>query len=387
MRTKKAKIVYINKQYRSYDVIKYNLLAQEYNLFVIWLCDFRSDDLPGNDLINKINYRILSFKGTRLQPWHIIVSIKLFYQLLKNLSSDLFISSTSDSWHSKIVFFFTRIFKKRIALRKEVWYENPSKNLMRKFNKKLTLKIEKKSNAILIPGIRQKQFLEINHTKIKTYYFPYLIDSSKWIKKEEKIINPKNVQFIYWGRLIPLKGVDILIKVANKLAVDYDNFIVKIIGGGTDKIYQSDESLNYDQNCFKLAKNSSYIEFLGQIDNDKIINYIDLNSVFVMPNVKYVNNKLVGDGWGNALVEALCANIPLIASDRVASAQHCISENENGFIINSENLEKELYDAMLFFIKKPNKIDSFSSISKEKVTSVNNPHTMVMSINKILNEK
>ena len=65
------------------------------------------------------------------------------------------------------------------------------------------------------------------------------------------------------------------------------------------------------------------------------------------------------------------------------------SLNRHGVIckVKKENLEKELYDAMLFFIKKPNKIDSFSSISKEKVTSVNNPHTMVMSINKILNEK
>ncbi len=368
--------------------MKYCNLASEFDLHVIWLCGFRKDDYPSKNLLKNFTYSILNFKGSRLQPWHLIVSIKLLLSTIINNKFDLYISSTSDAWSSKIIFFCAKLFKKKVALRKEVWYENSSNNIFRMLNNLLTLFIEKYSNAILIPGLKQKEFLDKKHNKrINTLIFPYLIDESIWNgnNKSKKIYN--KVEFIFWGRLVPLKGVDLLIKVSKKLAAEYNEFSLKIVGGGTNVIYQNDENLDYDSYCHKLAENCNYIKFLGPLNNKEIIKELNNMSVFVMPNKKYVNGLLVGDGWGNSLVEALCANIPLIASDRVASAPHCITNNQNGFIIKSEKLEVELYNKMLFFIKNPGLIDSFSLKSKDKVKDVNNQLIMIESINKIINEK
>ena len=384
----KPKILYVNKQFRSYDVMKYYNLAKEFELNVIWLCGFRKDDYPSEELLKTFKFSVLNFRGSRLQPWHFITSMKLLLSTIKNNKSQLYISSTSDAWSSKIIFFCAKLLRKKVALRKEVWYENPLNNIFRKFNNLLTLFIERKSNAILIPGLKQKEFLNKKHNKnINTLIFPYLIDESLWNRNNNSKRFSEKVEFIFWGRLIPLKGVDLLIKVSKKLALEHKKFSLKIIGGGTNKLYQKDENLDYDSYCYKQAQNSNFIKFSGQLDNKEIIKEINNMSVFVMPNIKYVNGLLVGDGWGNALVEALCANMPLIASDRVASATHCIINNQNGFIINSEKLEDELYNAMLFFINNPQLLDSFSTRSKENVSTVNNPMTMIESINKIINEK
>ena len=143
----KKRILYINKQYRDYDFLKYVVLAENFDLFVIWICPFRHTDPLPDTLCSRLNYEILGFHGNALQPWHIQYNIKLFRLILKHgRQADLIISSTSDSWKSKLTYFSNLFLKKPIAFRKETWFKSYHssrlKNLIKKMYDKLTFTLK-----------------------------------------------------------------------------------------------------------------------------------------------------------------------------------------------------------------------------------------------------
>ncbi len=383
------KIIYINKQFRSYDILKYQTLFSNYNALVIWICSFREDDVPSTNLLNKINYITLGFKGSRLQPWNLYINLKLFVNLMRNTNIDLIISSTSDSWHSKISFIIAKLFNIKIVFRKETWYENTRHNPFRIVNRFLTKFIESKSTSILIPGEKQIFFLKQNHNKLpKIYNFPYLIDRKIW--NPNRLIKSKpedKIDFVFWGRIIKLKGVYELIESSVSLNKTYDNFTLTIIGGPTNQKFQNDKYPEYYKKCFDASLKHDFINFKGYIKNNLVPVNIHQKSVFVMPNIKYDNGSYVGDGWGNSLVEALCLGLPIISSDRVGSSLTCVNENINGYIFDSENHKKNLYMAMSKFTAKPEIIRYFSENSIKKSKVVNDSKIILKSLNNILNEK
>jgi len=380
----KKKILYINKQYRTYDEIKYSLLKNNFDLHIIWINDFRKDEIPQSFILKDLYYYIIDLHKTRLKPWHIKSNLKLIYILLRIKDVDLIISSTSDSWHSKVAFLIARFKKIPISFRKEIWFYPETKNFITSFNRSLTKLIERNAKCIFIPGIKQKELILRNHRNynIKLYPFPYLINDKKF--KREAFLSSDIVSFVYWGRIIPLKGIINLIEVSKKLFLQGFTHQVIIIGGETNRTYQNISSKGYYEECVSLVSETTHIKYFGTIKNNLIRNYIPNNSVFVMPNVKYVNNELIGDGWGNALVEATALGLPIISSDRVGSAFMLVESGKNGFILNSEDLLQELIDKMQYFIENSYIIEKFGSHSREKFEQINNPEIMINSINEML---
>ena len=113
-------ILYIGKQYRHYDFLMYRQFCVcETEVQVIWLCPFRIEEGLRDGLF-ELQYHILGFRGARLKPWNLLYSFKLLFLLIR-LRPDSVISSTSDAYHSKIVWLYCKIFSAKIALRKEAW--------------------------------------------------------------------------------------------------------------------------------------------------------------------------------------------------------------------------------------------------------------------------
>jgi hypothetical protein len=61
-----------------------------------------------------------------------------------------------------------------------------------------------------------------------------------------------------------------------------------------------------------------------------------------------------------------------------------IDNNKNGFIINSEYLNSELYSKMKYFILNKKIIPEFGKYSREKFNKINNPKILIDSINKVI---
>jgi len=385
------KILYVNKQYRSYDFLKYLTITDECELTVIWICPFDKKDPIPNAIKKKLKFVILGFMGNRLQPWHLSYSFKLFKLIMKNgRNVDLIISTTSDAWHSKVVFLAGRILKKPTAFRKEVWFRN--KSFLRNLYYSMTVFIEKHANAMFYPGIKQKEFLLSYHVSSdKLLPFPYLIEELPRRKIDNYLINnlkkelKDNIVFLYLGRIIYRKGLDLLIESFSMLEKSCRNVRLIIIGGPFSSKYKREHSEDYYKYCKNLAaKKSKNITFLGEVAPSLVRNYYHMSDVFVHPHRRYLSkNRIIGEGWGNVVVEAASAGLPCVLTDRVPSAFELVENYKNGIIVDSEDIINNLYDAMKYFVDNRDKINSFGEHSRYMYEKYNDPLKIINSINSI----
>jgi len=367
-------------------------ITDEYELTVIWICPFDKKDPIPTAIKKNLKFVILGFMGNRLQPWHLSYSFKLFKLIMKNgRNVDLIVSTTSDAWHSKVVFLAGRILKKTTAFRKQIWFRN--KSILRDLYYSMTVFIERRANAMFYPGIKQKEFLLSCHVSSdKLLLFPRLIKEPCERKIDNYLINnikkelKDKIIFLYVGRIIYRKGLDLLIESFSMLEKSCRNVRLIIIGGPFSSKYKREHSEDYYKYCKNLAeKKSKNITFLGEVAPSLVQNYYHVSDVFVHPHRKYLsNNRISGEGWGNVVVEAASAGLPCILTDRISSAFELVENYKNGIIVNSDDVINNLYNAMKFFVDNRDKINSFAEHSRYMYEKYNDPLKIINSINYIL---
>lgn len=119
--------------------------------------------------------------------------------------------------------------------------------------------------------------------------------------------------FLYVGRLVPVKGLDILIEVFNR----HPQLTLNIIGFGP-----------LEQVLKKKAK--SNIIFWGAINNKNLMHYYRLNDVFILPSIS--------EPWGLVVEEALNNGLPVIVSDKVGCSIDLVRNKNTGLIFVSEDV-------------------------------------------------
>jgi glycosyltransferase involved in cell wall biosynthesis len=152
-------------------------------------------------------------------------------------------------------------------------------------------------------------------------------------KKKEK--NKKKI-ILSIGRLSKEKGFDVFIKSIPY--INYDDFLVKIIGDGPER-----------NNLIKLSERlgvNKKIIFLG-FKNDKQISKYYLNSDL------FVNSSYF-EGFPNVLVEALSYNLPVICADSHGGVREILLGNKGGHIFINADFRDLAYKINLFFTN-PNK--------------------------------
>jgi glycosyltransferase involved in cell wall biosynthesis len=145
----------------------------------------------------------------------------------------------------------------------------------------------------------------------KFYHQPNEIDKSKFYKlknkEKEKIKKElgfddgkKNILFV--GRLEPLKGILLLIKVIKE--INNPNIILIIVGDGPLKN--------------KIQK-YSFVKYLGKIPNEELYKYYNTVDLFVLPSL-YENSPMT-------ILEAKACGCKILASD-VGDNKYNLSEKE-----------------------------------------------------------
>lgn len=126
-------------------------------------------------------------------------------------------------------------------------------------------------------------------------------------------------KFLYVGRLIPVKNLELLIEVFNHLP----DLHLSIVGFG-----ELEQSLR--------AMAGENISFLGAVDNKQLPHVYQQHDVFILPSKS--------ESWGLVVEEALNNGIPIIASDRVGCTDDVVT-TKNGLIFqwnSSESLTRAI---------------------------------------------
>jgi len=188
-----------------------------------------------------------------------------------------------------------KVFHKKLITSTHAIYELNPKSTTAKF----IVNILNKSDALLtLSQGSTNELLSFGINPQKIHLYKYWIQTKNFyqldkIKTRKKMNIEDKFTVLFIGRLIEKKGVRLLVKVAQKLK--QINFI--FIGLGPEEKY--------------LQKQTKYknIKYLGQIPNNKLLNYYNCADIFCIPS-------LYEEGFGRVVMEAVACGLPVIGSNK-----------------------------------------------------------------------
>ncbi len=221
----------------------------------------------------------------------------------------------------------------------------------------------KNIDLFLSPSLFLKQFFEKNgvpHTKI--HYSPYGFKKEAIEYQNKQYTPTSEIKFGFTGRIIPAKGIDLLLKAFSKL-----NYNAKLLVFG---------ELNSLVKYLKWYGNSKVI-FRGAYDNGMINEVLQQIDILVVPSIWYENSPLV-------IQEAFLAGIPVITSN-IGGMAELVQDGKNGLTFKVGDVD-DLRAKMELLLENPTRLNLIKPL-RENVRSIQDDAQNILSLYKELLKK
>lgn len=298
--------------------------------------------------INNIDYNILPSKN------RFFLYIK---ELLTN-DHDIFIDSLE--YMAPFTFIITKLRKKSIIFWSEEWEWMQEIKLWQKVILAVKKFIARNSDAVLVPGIKHKQFfIKLNIEPEKIFIMPNVsnyslfkknyVSAASDIRKKYDIRNHKVILFV--GRLVERKGLKYLIHAFIKLRKEQRDLLLLVVGEGPEK--------NKLENIVNDNKSTDSVIWAGYVKNEDLPAYYVMSNVCVVPSITCG----IGDPWVFVLNEAMHFGKPVVATEAVGAAYDLIKDGENGYIVPEKDSDA-LYKAIKSILSSCEKEKKMGQMSK-----------------------
>ena len=193
------------------------------------------------------------------------------------------------------------------------------------------------------------------------------------LSKEEKIkkrntlldIDPTSTLLISVANLVPYKDYETILRALKELREEKYRFSYLILGDGPLR-----ESLEQRIREYDLTNNLS---ILGTVQN--VPEYLQLSDIFI--------HSSKGEGCSNAILEAMAAGLPIIASNTGGTPE--IVNGNNGFLFEYGNFTR-LKALIKFLFQNPETIEKLGKSSLEQVEKKFTIHNMMKNYYQILDD-
>lgn len=183
-------------------------------------------------------------------------------------------------------------------------------------------------------------FIEQGVPDNKLIYSKYGFDTEKITYKEKRYNHDSVVRFGFMGRIIPTKGIHVLIEAFKDI-----NAQLSIYGNvGNQKRFLQQEN----------------IRFKGGYDNNDVNRILSEIDVLIVPSVWLENSPMV-------IQEAFLAGVPVITSN-IGGMKELVSEGVNGFLFEVGS-SQSLKDCVLRLVHNPDLLNQLS-VSRESVRTM-----------------
>jgi glycosyltransferase involved in cell wall biosynthesis len=195
----------------------------------------------------------------------------------------------------------------------------------RTFFSELRYVLSLKFSNFLVTGGEEMKKSYAEHYKLKCdkiKLLPNRINLERF-KPKPKIENSefKNILFVHW--LSKRKGADTIVPIAKALLSNFKDFKFTIVGDGP-----------YKKQLLKEIKDNnleSYIEIIGGIPNQKIVDYYAEADILILPSME--------EGFPMTLLEAMAMGVPYVATD-VGAVREISPETAQRFLTRPGEVEK-----------------------------------------------
>jgi len=227
--------------------------------------------------------------------------------------------------------------KKYIATESDTQLSVP-RNLLKRLMKWMYLSIIFRNKYVLGFAGGSKSHKELFRSygmlEDRIFLMPMMVDNKKFYCDSK--VFPRPFTFLYVGRIIKHKNVEVLIQQFNANFFD-KNAILRIVGLGVESDY------------LKTKYESNKVSFSGKLFSQDLINAFHNASCFICPSLF--------EPWGLVVNEALSSGLPVIATKEVGACCDLITGKETGLIAENNN---ELGEKMLQLFKDENLLRRYS---------------------------
>lgn len=287
------------------------------------------------EIINGIKVKRLPYIGKIANT---NITLKLPFTML-NIEFDVVHTHLPTPWSADWSAFISRIKKKPLV----VTYHNDITgsgiaNYVAKFYNLTSLKfLLKQANRIIVT---QSKYIDsspyLNRYRNEIKVVPIGVDVNKF--KPIKVDKNENTIFFLsvLDKFHKYKGLDYLLNALKIVRRDICD--VKLIIGGKGEL------INRYRRIVELLDLKNNVEFHGFIPNEKIVEYYNKCSIFVLPSISSAQ-----EGFGIVLLEALACGTPIVSTDIVGVAED-VKENNAGIIVPPRNPDA-LADAIIYLLE------------------------------------
>lgn len=223
------------------------------------------------------------------------------------------------------------------------------------------------SSAILYIGKRSKDYYlsykeYTTNLEEKLFFTPYAVDNDFLCAKFEEFKNRKKElkqalgiptdypvilflsKLIKWKR--PLTLLKVFRNINNPASLVY-------VGSG----YRL-KALREFAHRFQIKN----VFFFGFQNYSELPKFYAMADIFVLPSL--------GESWGLVINEAMCFNLPVVTTNKVASAYDLVRDGENGYVLNTAG-EHALAEKINHLLKFPERRQVMGEKSKEIILNWN----------------
>ena len=158
------------------------------------------------------------------------------------------------------------------------------------------------------------------------------------------------------SRLVPRKGMDVLIAAADRLAPSYPELVVAIVGDGREL-----------DHLRRLAGRSAVrVEVLGRVSQEDRAALLGAADVFVMA----CRNRWLGleqEGFGIVFLEAAAAGVPQVAGDS-GGASEAVLDGETGLVVTDPGNPGAVAEALRSLLVDPNRRRRMGRAARRRVS-------------------
>lgn len=325
------KVIFLTYIPSPYRVDFFNELNKFCDLYVVYY------EKGANNLGWKETQKVHTYKHTILFEKSKLLGILNLFKLLISERKNIFVIGGYAMLPEILAILFLKIIGVKFVINSDGGFI--TKGFLKTLIKKVLIQ---SASYWLSSGVNTTKTLQYYGAKISNifeYNFTSLMQED--VMKEVLTIDEKNQlkhklnlkigtsYIIYVGRLIQLKGVDVLINAISEIKTK--NIELLLIGDGEEKV-NLDRLIN-EKGLFNIVR------FLGKKSKNDVLKYLKASDLFVLPS------RGVGDVWGLVINEAIANGLAIISTKKVGASYSLIKEGLNGYIINCDN-EIELSHAI-----------------------------------------
>lgn len=159
------------------------------------------------------------------------------------------------------------------------------------------------------------------------------------------------------SRLVPRKGMDVLVRAAARLAADRPDLSVAIAGSGRDR--GPLERL--------VASTGAPVRFLGRVPDDRLPAVYGMGDVFAM----LCRNRWGGleqEGFGIVFLEAAACGVPQVAGDSGGAAE-AVADGETGIVVRRPADVESVADALASLLDDPDRRHALGRAARQRAVA------------------